>query len=405
MPRFVFSGRTPAGERISGERVADSMALAVAGLRREQVLVTRIGPVADAPATLAVFRRRGPRVRPRSLASFTRELAVMVDAGLPLLQCLEILGTQEEDAHFSRAILATRADVEAGASLADAMRKHPGVFDQLFTHMIAAGEAAGVLDTILERLAAYVEKDVKLRRQVKSALAYPVTVIGIAVAVVALILWKVVPTFASLFEGLGAELPLPTRVVIRASESLTASLPLTIAGIAAGVIGFRWYRETPGGRRAIDRMALALPVLGGLLRKVAISRFSRTLSTLLSSGVPILDALGITARTAGNAVVEQAILATRTSVERGATLAGPLKGTAVFPAMVVQMLGVGEATGALDTMLSKVAEFYEEEVDTAVAGLLALLEPVLITLLGVIVGGIVVAMYLPIFEVVGKATR
>jgi type IV pilus assembly protein PilC len=328
----------------------------------------------------------------------------MIDAGLPLVQCLEILGTQEEDKNFSATILATRADVEAGASLADAMKKHPKAFDPLFTNMIAAGEAGGILDTILKRLATYIEKNVKLKSQVKSAMVYPVAVIVIAAVVVGVILWKVIPTFANLFAGLGAQLPLPTRVVIAASNGMVRFMPFIIVGIVAGVFAFRSYYASESGRKVIDGITLKLPVLGALMRKIAVARFCRTLSTLLASGVSILEALDITARTSGNAVVEEAILTTRKSIERGETIAQPLKETAVFPPMVVQMIGVGEATGALDTMLSKIADFYEEEVDVAVAGLLTLLEPMMIALLGGIVGGIVIAMYMPIFSLISKLT-
>ena len=289
-------------------------------------------------------------------------------------------------------------------SLADAMQKHPKTFDPLFTNMIAAGEAGGILDTILKRLAVYIEKAVKLQSQVKSAMVYPVAVVVIAAVVVGLILWKVIPTFASLFAGLGADLPLPTRVVIALSNGLVRFGPLLIAGLVAASFGFRSYYATPGGRRTIDAIVLKLPVLGLMMRKIAVARFCRTLSTLLASGVSILEALTITSRTAGNAIVEEAIMTTRKSVEGGETIAVPLRETAVFPPMVVQMIGVGEATGALDTMLGKIADFYEEEVDVAVAGMLTLLEPIMIALLGGVVGGIVIAMYMPIFALISQMT-
>jgi type IV pilus assembly protein PilC len=397
---FTYSGRTRAGQSVTGERMADSMEAAVAALRREQILVTQINPVKE-KVRKAV---RARRVDPKSLAVFTRQFSVMIDAGLPLVQCLEILGNQEEDKSFSRVILATRADVESGASLADAMSKHPKVFDPLFTNMIAAGEAGGILDTILKRLATYIEKAVKLKSQVKSAMVYPVAVVVIAAVVVGVILWKVIPTFANLFAGLGADLPLPTRIVIALSNGLVRFMPLVIVAIVAGAWGFRSYYATPNGRRVIDASVLKMPVLGPLMRKIAVARFCRTLSTLLASGVSILEALDITARTAGNAVVEDAIQTTRKSIERGETIASPLRDTAVFPPMVVQMIGVGEATGALDTMLGKIADFYEEEVDVAVAGLLTLLEPLMIAFLGGVVGGIVIAMYLPIFGLISKLT-
>jgi type IV pilus assembly protein PilC len=403
MATFAFSGRTRAGQTVTGERAADTMEAAVAALRREQILVTQITPSREKAAKAAA----GPKdkaVNAKNLAIFTRQFSVMIDAGLPLVQCLEILGTQEEDKNFSKVILATRAEVESGASLADAMRKSPKAFDALFTNMIAAGEAGGILDTILKRLAVYIEKAVKLKGQVKSAMIYPVAVILIAAVVVGVILWKVIPTFANLFAGLGAELPLPTRVVIALSNNLVRFGPFLLLGLAAMAYGFKAYYDTEGGRKVIDRAMLKLPVLGSLLRKIAVARFCRTLSTLLASGVSILEALDITARTSGNAVIEEAILTTRKSIERGETIAGPLKETAVFPSMVVQMIGVGEATGALDTMLGKIADFYEEEVDVAVAGLLTLLEPIMIAFLGGIVGGIVIAMYLPIFDLISKMT-
>jgi type IV pilus assembly protein PilC len=320
------------------------------------------------------------------------------------VQCLEILGNQEEDKNFAATILAVRGDVEGGASLADAMKKHPKVFDALYSNMIAAGEAGGILDGILKRLAVYIEKAVKLKGQVKSAMIYPIAVIVIAGVVVGAILWKVIPTFASLFAGLGAELPLPTRIVIAASNMLVAFMPYLVVGGIGISFAFKRYYGTESGRRVVDAVMLKLPILGSVLRKIAVARFCRTMATLMASGVPILDGLEITARTAGNATIEDAIMVTRKSIERGETIAAPLKQTGVFPPMVVQMIGVGEATGALDTMLSKIADFYEEEVDTAVAGLLTLLEPLMIALLGGVVGGIVIAMYLPIFGLISQLT-
>jgi type IV pilus assembly protein PilC len=404
MATFAYSGRTRAGQTVTGERVADSIDGAVAALRREQILVTQINPVKEAARAAAPKAFKAKSVSAKNLAVFTRQFSVMIDAGLPLVQCLEILGSQEEDKNFSQVILATRTDVESGASLADAMKKHPKAFDALFTNMVAAGEAGGILDTILKRLATYIEKNVKLKSQVKSAMVYPIAVISIAVIVVGVILWKVIPTFANLFAGLGAQLPLPTRVVIALSNGLVRYMPFVLVAIGATVFGLKSFYATPRGRTVIDGFMLKLPVLGSLLRKIAVARFCRTLSTLLASGVSILEALDITARTAGNAIIEDAILTTRKSIERGETIAQPLKETAVFPPMVVQMIGVGEATGALDTMLSKIADFYEEEVDVAVAGLLTLLEPLMIAFLGGVVGGIVIAMYLPIFDLISKLT-
>jgi type IV pilus assembly protein PilC len=403
MATFAYSGRTRAGQTVTGERIAETIDAAVASLRREQILVTTINPVKGA-AKAGPAKVKSRRVNAKNLAVFTRQFSVMIDAGLPLVQCLEILGTQEEDKNFSAVILATRTDVESGQSLADAMKKHPKTFDPLFTNMIAAGEAGGILDTILKRLATYIEKAVKLKSQVKSAMVYPVAVIVIAALVVGVILWKVIPTFASLFAGLGATLPLPTRIVIAASNGVVQFVPFIIPAFLALGFGFRTFYASRGGRRFVDATVLKMPVLGNLMRKIAVARFCRTLSTLLASGVSILEALDITARTAGNAIVEDAIMLTRKSIEGGDTIAAPLKETGVFPPMVVQMIGVGEATGALDTMLQKIAEFYEEEVDVAVAGLLTLLEPIMIAFLGGVVGGIVIAMYLPIFDLISKLT-
>jgi type IV pilus assembly protein PilC len=408
MPTFAYAGRTRGGETVSGEHVADTMDAAVAALRRQQILVTRINPSKAKEEAGAAKKdkagKTGKKVAAKNLAVFTRQFSVMIDAGLPLVQCLDILGSQEEDKNFAAVILQTRTDVEGGASLADAMRRHPKTFDPLFTNMIAAGEAGGILDTILKRLATYIEKAVKLSSQVKSAMVYPIAVVCIAGIVVGVILWKVIPTFASLFSGLGAELPLPTRVVIAASDNLVRFFPFIIVLGGAGAYGFKQYYASTAGRRTIDKTVLKLPVLGPIMRKIAVARFCRTLATLISSGVPILDGLEITAKTAGNAVVEDAVMLTRKSIERGETISAPLKDTNVFPSMVTQMIGVGEATGALDTMLAKIADFYEDEVDTAVAGLLTLLEPIMIAFLGVIVGGIVIAMYLPIFDLISKLT-
>ena len=403
MPSFAYSGRTRGGQTVSGERAADSMDAAVAALRREQILVTRITP-AKAKAGAKKAGRTDKTVSPKNLAVFVRQFSVMIDAGLPLVQCLEILGTQEEDKNFAAVILATRTDVESGASLADAMRKYPKTFDSLFTNMIAAGEAGGILDTILKRLATFIEKAVKLKGQVKSAMVYPVAIIIIAAVVVTVILWKVIPTFAAMFSGMGAQLPLPTRIVIALSNGIVRYGVFVIVGLAAVIYALKQYYKTEAGRHQIDAIVLKLPVLGLLMRKIAVARFCRTLATLISSGVPILDGLEITAKTSGNAIVEDAIMVTRKSIERGETISAPLKETGVFPPMVTQMIGVGEATGALDTMLAKIADFYEEEVDVAVAGLLTLLEPIMIALLGGVVGGIVIAMYMPIFDMISKMT-
>jgi len=409
MPNFAYTGRTRAGQTVSGERAADTIDAATAALRREQIQITKITP-AKAGKDVAEKDSKGKtgkigkKVAAKNLAIFTRQFSVMIDAGLPLVQCLDILGTQEEDKNFAAVILDTRTSVESGASLADAMKRHPKTFDPLFTNMIAAGEAGGILDTILKRLATYIEKAVKLSGQVKSAMIYPIAVVVIAGGVVGVILWKVIPTFASLFSGLGADLPLPTRVVIALSNNLVKFFPVIFIACGAAGWAFKTYYGTANGRRVIDATTLKMPILGNIMRKIAVARFCRTLSTLISSGVPILDGLEITAKTAGNSIVEDAIMVTRKSIERGETISVPLKDTKVFPAMVTQMIGVGEATGALDTMLAKIADFYEEEVDTAVAGLLTLLEPIMIAVLGIVVGGIVTAMYMPIFDLISKLT-
>lgn len=397
MPTFEWKGRGRTGEQ-AGTLVADSKDAVIASLRRQQIVVTA---VKEKGKELAV-PKFGGKVAPQLIAIFTRQFSVMIDAGLPLVQCLEILSQQQESKTFKRALIQIRQDVESGSNLADAMRKHPKIFNDLFTNMVAAGEAGGILDTILQRLAQYIEKAVKLNSQVKSAMIYPVAVISIAVIVVAVILWKVIPVFAALFKGLGAELPLPTVIVIHLSNFIADFWWLIGITIFGTMYALRRYHETYKGKRVLDGALLKAPILGDLLRKIAVARFCRTLATLTSSGVPILDGLSITARTAGNAIIEDAIMATRKSVEEGKTISEPLGDTDVFPSMVVQMIAVGEQTGALDTMLSKIAEFYEDEVDTAVAGLMKLLEPVLIAFLGVAIGGIVIAMYMPMFALIGQ---
>src|SRR5262252_11035606 len=398
MANYVWKGRNRAGLVQEGVLVADSKDLALAALRRQNIVVTGIRERGKEISLTKV----GRKVPPKILAIFTRQFSVMIDAGLPLVQCIEILANQQEHKNFQKILLQVRQDVEAGSTLADAMRRHPKAFDNLYVNMIAAGEAGGILDTILQRLSTYIEKSVKLASQVRSALIYPIAVIVIASIVVAVILLKVIPTFAALFTSLGAELPFPTRVVIACSNFLARYFIFFVVGLGTGIFFFRRYYKTYRGRRVIDGMMLKAPIIGIILRKIAVARFCRTLATLTSSGVPILESLDITARTAGNAIVEDAILETRKSVENGKTLIEPLRDSEVFPNMVVQMIGVGEQTGALDAMLNKIAEFYEDEVDIAVAGLVKLLEPVMIFILGVIIGGIVIAMYLPMFTLINK---
>jgi type IV pilus assembly protein PilC len=398
MPNYAWKGRNRAGLVKEGVLIADSKEVALASLRRQNIVVTGIR---ERGKELS-FTKVGRKVPPKTLAVFTRQFSVMIDAGLPLVQCIEILANQQEHKTFQKILLQIRQDVEAGSTLADAMRRHPKAFDALYVNMVAAGEAGGILDTILQRLAIYIEKAVKLKTQVRSAMIYPIAVIVIAAIVVAVILLKVIPTFAALFTSLGAELPLPTRMVIAASNFLARYFILFVIGIVALVYGLRRYYATHNGRRVIDGLLLKMPILGNIFRKVAVARFCRTLATLISSGVPILESLDITARTAGNAIVEDAIYETRRSVEGGKTIVEPLKATNIFPNMVVQMIGVGEQTGALDTMLNKIADFYEDEVDAAVAGLVKLLEPLLIFILGIVIGGIVIAMYLPMFTLINK---
>lgn len=352
---------------------------------------------AAAPAPRSSRQRKVPA---KNLAVFTRQMSVMIDAGLPLVQCLDLLAKEEPDRHLAAAIGKVRGDVEAGAALAEAMERQPHAFSPLFTHMVSAGEAGGILDTILKRLSAYIEKQVKLQAQVRSAMIYPAAVLSIAAIVVAGILWYVIPAFATMFEGLGAQLPLPTRIVIAASNGLVRALPFLVVGAFGLGFLFRRYYATDAGRLRVDGILLKMPLLGPILRKVAVARFCRTLGTLISSGVPILSGLDITAKTSGNAVVEAAVKQARTRIERGETIAAPLRATGVFPQMVAQMIGAGETTGSLDVMLGKIAEFYEDEVDVAVAGLITVLEPVMIAVLGVIVGGIVISMYLPLFELI-----
>ncbi len=399
MPNFVWKGKTRTGALQEGVLLADSRDAALAVLRRQNIQVTNLR---EKGKEVRLLPRLPQGIDSKRVAVFTRQFSVMLDAGLPLVQCLEILGEQEENRRFREIINQVRSDVEQGSSLADAMRKHPVAFNNLYTNMIAAGEAGGILDIILQRLSTYIEKAVKLNAQVKSALVYPVTVIVIAVLVVIVILWKVIPVFASLFAGLGGELPFLTRVVVGASNFLGRYFIFVAIGVVALVYAVRAWHKTPSGARIIDAGLLRIPAIGMLLRKIAVARFCRTLSTLTSSGVPILDGLEITAKTAGNAIIEDAVMAVRKNVEEGKTISGPLAETKVFPAMVVHMINVGEQTDALDQMLSKIADFYEEEVDMAVANLMKLIEPLMILFLGTVIGTIVAAMYLPMYAILQK---
>ncbi len=398
MPNYCWKGRTRGGRTQEGVLVAESKDAAISMLRKQQIIVTAVTEKGKEIA----LPKLGGRISSKEIALFTRQFSVMIDAGLPLVQCLEILGAQQDNKTFQKSLFQIRQDVESGGTLAESLRKHPKAFDDLYCNMVAAGEAGGILDTILQRLAQYIEKIVKLRSAVRSAMVYPVAVIGIAVIVVWVILWKVIPTFATLFEGLGATLPLPTRITIALSNFIGSFWWLIFGAIGISAFMLNRYYKTYTGRRHLDRIMLRIPVIGGVLRKIAVARFCRTLGTLVSSGVPILDGLEITARTSGNAIVEDAIMATRTSVEEGKTIAEPLKDTDVFPPMVIQMVAVGEQTGALETMLSKIADFYEDEVDEATANLLALLEPIMIVFLGGAIGGIVISMYMPMFDLISK---
>jgi len=399
MPVFTYRGTNRAGASVSGELAAASKTELINNLKRQQINVTKMSEKGK-EFNLPTF---GGGVDSKELAIFTRQFSVMIDAGLPLVQCLEILAGQQENKVFQKVLTSTRGSVEGGTTLSAAMRAHDKVFDALYVNLVEAGETGGILDTILQRLSSYIEKNVKLKRAVKSALVYPVAVLGVAAAVITLLLWKVVPIFATLFLGLGVTLPLPTKIVIALSNFVGSifGLLLLIALIAT-IVGLKVWYQTPAGRMGIDRVLLKLPLVGVLLRKIAVARFTRTLGTLISSGVPILEGLEITAKTAGNAVIEKSLMEVRKGLEAGRNLSDPLRETNVFPGMVTQMIGVGEQTGAMDAMLQKIADFYEDEVDAAVKDLLAAMEPMMIVFLGVVVGGIVISMYLPLFSLIGQ---
>jgi len=399
MPVYVYRGTNRTGGAVSGEQSATNKAELMNVLRRQQIKVSKLSEKGK-EFNLPTFKQG---VNAKDLAVFTRQFSVMIDAGLPLVQCLEILAGQQENKTFESVLTTTRGSVEGGSTLSAAMRQHDKVFDALYVNLVEAGEAGGILDTILQRLANYIEKNVKLKRAVKSALVYPVAVLLVAGGVITLLLWKVVPIFATLFVGLGVDLPLPTRIVIALSNFVGSIFGLMVLVFFVGVaIAVKLWHGTVNGRYILDGMLLKMPLVGILLRKIAVARFTRTLGTLISSGVPILEGLDITARTAGNAVIEKALGQVRKALEQGKNLADPLKETNVFPGMVTQMIGVGEQTGAMDAMLQKIADFYEEEVDAAVKDLLAALEPAMIVFLGVVVGGIVISMYLPLFSLIGK---
>lgn len=399
MPVFTYRGTNRAGVSVTGEQMAATKSELVNLLRRQQINVTKMSEKGK-EFSIPTF---GGGVDAKELAVFTRQFSVMIDAGLPLVQCLEILASQQENKVFQKVLTGTRGAVEGGSTLSAAMRQYEKVFDALYVNLVEAGETGGILDTILQRLSSYIEKNVKLKRAVKSALVYPVAVLLVAAGVIVLLLWKVVPIFATLFAGLGVNLPLPTRIVIALSNFVGSIFGLLILMFFVGsCIALKVWYGTAGGRMAIDGTLLKLPLVGILLRKIAVARFTRTLGTLISSGVPILEGLDITGRTAGNAVIERALLSVRKGLEAGRNLADPLKDTGVFPGMVTQMIGVGEQTGAMDAMLQKIADFYEDEVDASVKDLLSALEPIMIVFLGVVVGGIVISMYLPLFSLIGQ---
>jgi type IV pilus assembly protein PilC len=401
MANFSFRGRNRQGEVISGERAADSRQALALALRREQIFLV------DAQEKKGAGSRFdfGGNPTPKDIAVFTRQFSVMIDAGVPLVQCIELLAQTQDNKKFAAALKAVQTDVESGNSLAASMKSHPKVFDDLYTNMVAAGEAGGILDTIFQRLSVYIEKNVKLKRAVQSAMVYPIAVVVIASGVITLILWKVVPMFTELFNSMGVSLPLPTRIVIAASKFVGGYGIFLAIGIGILAFLFKSYYATPKGRYAMDGLMLKAPVFGPLLRKIAVARFTQTMATLIASGVPILDCLDITARTSGNAIIEEAILNVKKAIAEGRTIVDPLKESGVFPGMVVSMIGVGEQAGALEVMLTKIAAFYEEEVDAAVGDLMTALEPMIIVVLGTTVGGIVISMYMPIFTLVGQLSK
>jgi type IV pilus assembly protein PilC len=399
MPVFTFSGKDASGQKVSGERNAANKQSLTQQLRRERITP---GSVREKGKEFSLPTFGSGKVKVKDIAVFFRQFSVMIDAGLPLVQCLEILAANQENQSFQKTLTGVRTTVEGGATLANAMRLYPVVFDDLTTNMIEAGETGGILDVILQRLATYVEKAVRLKSAVKSALIYPVAVVSMAVLIVGALLKWVVPIFANLFAGLGVSLPLPTRIVMGLSSFVQNFWWVFFAGIIGLVFGVKQMRKHPRGKYYFDKMLLMLPIVGSLLRKIAVGRFTRTLGTLITSGVPILEGLSITAKTSGNAVLEEALMKVRKAIEEGRTIVDPLRECGVFPNMVTQMIGVGEATGAMDSMLQKIADFYEEEVDAATRDMLAMLEPVIIGLLGVMIGGIVISLYMPLFAMIAK---
>jgi type IV pilus assembly protein PilC len=399
MPVFTFSGKDASGQKISGERNAPNKQALGQQLRRERITP---GSIREKGKEFAMPTFGSGKVKTKDIAIFFRQFSVMIDAGLPLVQCLEILAANQESQSFQKTLTGVRTTVEGGATLANAMRQYPLVFDDLTTNMIEAGETGGILDIILQRLATYVEKAVRLRAAVKSALIYPVAVVSIATLIVGALLKWVVPIFSNLFSGLGVTLPLPTRIVMGLSAFVQGFWWVAIGGVIGLVFGLKQIRKHPRGRYYFDKTLLKMPIVGSLLRKIAVGRFTRTLGTLITSGVPILEGLAITAKTSGNAVLEEALMKVRKAIEEGRTIVDPLRECGVFPNMVTQMIGVGEATGAMDNMLQKIADFYEEEVDAATKDMLAMLEPAIIGVLGLSIGGIVISLYMPLFAMIAK---
>jgi type IV pilus assembly protein PilC len=395
---WLWEARTKQGELKKGEMEAADAEAVNARLKSLGLNPTR---VKRKPLEINIRLPGIGGVTGKDILIFTRQFATMIDAGLPLVQCLDILGSQMDNAAFRKVVFAIKAKVESGSTFADALKDHPKVFDELYTQLCAAGEVGGILDTILNRLAAYKEKSEKLKRKVKGALTYPIIVLVVAVGVTALLLLEVTPVFAKMFADFGQALPAPTQFVVDLSEWLQTYILHLVGGIAAVITALMLTYRNPRGRREIDRILLKMPLFGPVIRKVAVARFTRTLGTMISSGVPILDALDVTAKTAGNRIIEEGIYYVRTKISEGKNIAGPLLETKVFPPMVVQMIGVGEATGAMDAMLQKIADFYDDEVDAAVAGLTAMIEPLMMVFLGVVVGGFLIAMYLPIFQIAG----
>lgn len=400
MPKFDWEARSKSGSTQKGVMEAPNAAMVEAQLKKYGFSGISIK---EAGKGLKFELKFGgaKKVQTKDLVVFTRQFATMIDSGLPLVQCLDILAGQQENKTFKDVLLKVKENVESGSTFADSLSKHPKVFDQLYVNLVAAGEAGGILDTILSRLAAYIEKAMKLKKQVKGAMVYPITIMSIAVIVVGVILVFVIPTFAKMFADFGGELPGPTKFVIALSNFLKKYLIVIIAAFFAIKVAFSKYYATPKGRKVIDHLALKMPVVGPLIRKVSTAKFTRTLGTMISSGVPIMDGLEIVAKTAGNVVVEQAIYNVRQAISEGKTMAEPLAACGVFPPMVVQMISVGEATGAMDAMLNKIADFYDDEVDDAVGALTSMMEPMLMVFLGTTVGGLVIAMYLPIFKLAG----